>query len=57
MLTAPAVPVTVADTIGAGDTHAGVMLACIHQGIPLSRALTLANAAAAETVSRHGAAV
>lgn len=57
VLTAPAVPVTVADTIGAGDTHAGVMLACIHQGIPLSRALTLANAAAAETVSRHGAAV
>ena len=55
VLTAPPVPVTVVDTIGAGDTHAGVMLACIHRGVALEEALVLANTAAARTVSRQGA--
>lgn len=55
ILTAPPVLVTVADTIGAGDTHAGVMLACLHRGTGLQEALQQANAAAAETVSRCGA--
>lgn len=47
--------VKVADTIGAGDSHAGTMLGCIYQGMPLVEAMTLANAVAAEVVSRHGA--
>lgn len=55
ILQIPSKPVTVADTIGAGDTHAGVLLGCIHQGMDMKQALTLANAAAAETVSRPGA--
>lgn len=55
LLQVPAVPVTVADTIGAGDTHAGVLLGCIHQGMDMEQALTLANAASAETVRRPGA--
>ncbi len=48
-------PVTVADTIGAGDSHAGVMLGCLYQGMELRAAMELANAVAAEVVSRVGA--
>ena len=45
----------VADTIGAGDTHAGVLLGCLHQGMALETALDRANRAAAIVVSRKGA--
>lgn len=55
ILTVPAPHVTVRDTIGAGDTHAGVLLGCLHQGMELSAALALANRAAADTVTRPGA--
>lgn len=51
----PAPAVTVCDTIGAGDTHAGVLLGCLHQHRALPKALALANAAAADTVTRPGA--
>lgn len=47
--------VKVADTIGAGDSHAGTMLGCIYQGMPLTEAMALANAVASEVVSREGA--
>lgn len=47
--------VSVVDTIGAGDSHAGTMLGCIYQGMPLPEAMALANAVAAEVVSREGA--
>lgn len=55
VLRVPAPAVTVADTIGAGDTHAGVLLGCLHRGVALEQALTQANAAAARVVSRIGA--
>lgn len=51
----PAVPVTVADTIGAGDTHAGTLLGGLYQGMTLEAALEQANRAAALVVSRQGA--
>jgi sugar/nucleoside kinase (ribokinase family) len=47
--------VAVADTIGAGDSHAGTMLGCLYQGMPLEEAMKLANAVASEVVSREGA--
>ena len=52
---APGKKTVVADTIGAGDSHAGVMLGCIYKGMELAEAMTLANAVAAEVVSRVGA--
>jgi len=55
ILRAPGKKVTVADTIGAGDSHAGVMLGCIYQDMDLVEAMTLANRVAAEVVSREGA--
>lgn len=67
-VTAPAVQVQVADTIGAGDTfNAGVLASLHEQGVlscdglaaitadHLRRALTLGARTAAITVSRHGA--
>ena len=47
--------VKVADTIGAGDSHAGTMLGCLYQGMELTEAMKLANAVAAVVVSREGA--
>ena len=47
--------VIVMDTIGAGDTHAGVTLGCLSRNLELTQALTLANAAAAYTVTQSGA--
>lgn len=55
LLQIPGVPTTVADTIGAGDTHAGVVLGCLYQGKDLKTAIQLANRVAAEVVSRVGA--
>ena len=55
VLHAPGKKVTVTDTIGAGDSHAGTMLGCLYQGMELTKAMELANAVAAEVVSRVGA--
>ena len=43
----PTPRVTTADTNGAGDAHSGVLAASLAQGIPLDRALVLANCAGA----------
>jgi ribokinase len=48
-------PMTVADTIGAGDTFTGALAAAIARGLSLSEAARWANAAAALSVTRHGA--
>ena len=55
LLHIPGVPTAVADTIGAGDTHAGMLLGCLHQGMALAPALERANRAAALVVARKGA--
>ncbi|MGF7155600.1 ribokinase [Novosphingobium gossypii] len=53
----PAVAVeTVVDTSGAGDCFCGVLAACIDQGMAMEPALQWANAAAALSVTRPGAA-
>jgi sugar/nucleoside kinase (ribokinase family) len=54
-LAAPAV--TAADTTGAGDAHSGVFLAALAAGLAADQAARRANAAAALTVTRSGAAV
>ena len=54
VLTVPAPAVTVADTTGAGDAHAGVFLAALAAGLAPPAAASRANAAAALAVSRHG---
>jgi len=53
-LHAPAFPVQVKDTVGAGDTFDGAFIAAIRSGKPFSDALKEANAAAAICVSRSG---
>jgi ribokinase len=50
----PAPAVTAVDTTGAGDTHTGVLLAALASGRDLVEALTLANRAAAISVTRIG---
>ena len=45
----------VADTIGAGDTFTGALAAALARGEPLETAMLWANAAAALSVTRHGA--
>ena len=45
----------VADTIGAGDTFTGVLAAALARGESLAAAMQWANAAAALSVTRHGA--
>ena len=51
----PAVPATVRDTTGAGDTFNGVLAACLARGRVLRDAVVAANAAAAVSVARLGA--
>jgi len=46
--------VTAVDTTGAGDAHAGVMMAGLLQGQELEQAVALANLAAADSVTRPG---
>jgi sugar/nucleoside kinase (ribokinase family) len=53
----PAPAVTAVDTTGAGDAHSGVFLAALAAGQPPAEAARRANAAAALTVTRSGAAV
>lgn len=51
----PGVKSEVVDTIGAGDCHAGTVLAGLKQGWPLAAAVDLANAMAARVVARPSA--
>ena len=53
----PAPAVTAVDTTGAGDAHSGVFLAGLAAGLTVGNAARRANAAAALTVTRSGAAV
>jgi sugar/nucleoside kinase (ribokinase family) len=53
-IAAPAV--TAVDTTGAGDAHSGVFLAGLAAGLTVGEAARRANAAAALTVTRAGAA-
>ena len=53
----PAPAVTAVDTTGAGDAHSGVFLAGLAAGLTVGDAVRRANAAAALTVTRPGAAV
>ena len=48
---------TAVDTTGAGDAHSGVFLAGLAAGLTVTEAVRRANAAAALTVTRSGAAV
>jgi sugar/nucleoside kinase (ribokinase family) len=50
----PAPKVAAVDTTGAGDTHSGVFLAALAEGLSPARAARRANAAAALSVTRHG---
>ncbi|MBE4856481.1 PfkB family carbohydrate kinase [Enterobacter hormaechei] len=50
----PAFPATVVDTIGAGDSHAGGLLAGLAAGWSLPEAVRLGNAVAAWVVSHRG---
>jgi sugar/nucleoside kinase (ribokinase family) len=53
----PAPAVTAVDTTGAGEAHSGVFLAGLAAGLTVADAARRANAAAALTVTRSGAAV
>ena len=55
-LTQPGFPVEAVDTTGAGDTFAGYFLGMLTQGRSCAQALRYACAAAAVSVTRHGAA-
>ena len=43
------------DTIGAGDSHIGAVIACLHKGLPLRAALENANMVSAKVVETSGA--
>jgi fructokinase len=50
----PAFPVDEVDPTGAGDCFGGTFVACLTLGVPVRRALHLANAAGALAVGRKG---
>lgn len=50
----PGFPVIPVDTNGAGDCHTGVLCALLSKGVPLSDAISYANAAAALSVTKTG---
>ncbi|MBQ8604741.1 MAG: carbohydrate kinase family protein [Oscillospiraceae bacterium] len=53
---APAVKVdNVVDTIGAGDSHIGAVMACLHGGMTMAQAIATANRVAAAVVGVKGA--
>lgn len=54
-ITMPGHQMKVADSIGAGDTFTGSLAASLARGLPLASAMQWANAAAALSVTRHGA--
>ncbi len=45
----------VVDTIGAGDSHAGTLLACLTKGLPLKQSITYANQVASAVTGVSGA--
>lgn len=51
----PGFPATVEDTIGAGDSHAGALIAYLKQGFSLEQATRRANRLAAAVVATKGA--
>lgn len=52
----PAIPAAcIADTIGAGDAHAGAVLACLTMGLPLEQAVSYANQVASAVIQVPGA--
>ena len=56
IVSVPAPQVRVVDTVGAGDTHSGVLMARLVQGAGIEEALHDANVAAADSVTRKGSA-
>ncbi len=56
IITKQAPPVEAVDTTAAGDTFVGYLVALLSQGEPISAALTIACAAAAQAVTKIGAA-
>jgi sugar/nucleoside kinase (ribokinase family) len=50
----PAFPAEEVDPTGAGDCFGGTFVACLAQGVPLERAVRLANAAGALAVGKKG---
>lgn len=53
--TVPAIPTTVVDTIGAGDSHIGAVLSCLTKGMTLRQAIETANKVSSAVVSVKGA--
>jgi len=53
----PSTPCKVVDTIGAGDSHAGAILACLQYGIDHKKAVAFANSVSARVVEHKGAGV
>lgn len=51
----PSKKTVVVDTIGAGDSHIGTIIAALHQGLKLPQALEIANSVSAAVVSVAGA--
>ena len=55
LIRVPAVPVTVVDTTGAGDTFCGVLAACLDEGADMTAAMTMAAIAGSLACTREGA--
>lgn len=53
--TVAGIDASVVDTIGAGDSHIGALMACLHRGDEVEEALACANRVAAAVVSTAGA--
>lgn len=53
--TIPGVPATQIDTIGAGDSHIGAVIACLQMGKSLPEAIATANRVSAKVVETEGA--
>lgn len=51
----PGVPAVQIDTIGAGDSHIGAVIACLQQGKPLPEAIAIANRVSSKVVETNGA--
>ena len=51
----PGVPARVVDTIGAGDSHIGALMAALAEGLAPEEAILRANRVAAAVVSQEGA--